>query len=154
MRSDQFPDIRGCFVLSQHQGNTIYILDFPRPPWTAAHQAPLSRGFPRQEYLSGLQACLHVIFPTQGSNLHLLVLMHWQVGSLPLAPSGVLPGDSVGKESSCHAGDLGSIPGLGRSLGRWNSNLFQYSCLENSMDREAWQATGHGVTKSWTWLSD
>ena len=83
-------------------------------PWTAAHQAPLSRGFPRQEYLSGLQACLHVIFPTQGSNLHLLVLMHWQVGSLPLAPSGVLPGDSVGKESSCHAGDLGSIPGSGR----------------------------------------
>ena len=64
------------------------------------------------------------------------------------------PGDSVHKESSYHSGDLGSIPGSGRSLGRWNGNLFQYSCLENSMDRETWWATVHGVAKSWTWLSD
>ena len=60
------------------------------------------------------------------------------------------PGGSVGKESACIAGDLGSIPGSGRSLGEWNGNPLQYSCLENPMDREAWWATVHGVAKSWT----
>ena len=45
------------------------------------------------------------------------------------------------------ARDMGSIPGWGRSLGIGNVNLFQYSCLENPMDREAWQATVHGVAK-------
>ena len=49
---------------------------------------------------------------------------------------------------------LGSIPGLGRSLGEGNCYPLQYSCLENPMDRGAWQATVHGVAKSWTWLSD
>ena len=49
--------------------------------------------------------------------------------------------------------DLGSIPGLGRSSERWHSNPLQYSCLENPMNREAWQATVHRVvTKSQTWL--
>ena len=51
-------------------------------------------------------------------------------------------------------GDLGSIPGLGRSPGEGNGNPFQYFCLENPMDREAWWATVHGVTKSWTRLND
>ena len=51
-------------------------------PWTIAHQAPLSMEFSRQEYWSGLP------FPTQGSNLRLLSLLHWQAGSLPLAPPG------------------------------------------------------------------
>ena len=46
--------------------------------------------------------------------------------------------------------DAGSIPGLGRSPGVGNDNLLQYSCLENSMDRGAWQVTVHGVAKSWT----
>ena len=46
--------------------------------------------------------------------------------------------------------DAGSIPGLGRSPGEGNGNPFQYSCLENPMDREAWQATVHGVSKSQT----
>ena len=50
---------------------------------------------------------------------------------------------SVGKASACSAGDLGSIPGLGSSLGEGNSNPLQYSCLENPMDRGAWQATVH-----------
>ena len=48
----------------------------------------------------------------------------------------------------------GSVPGLGRSLGEGNGNPFQYSCLENSMDRGACWAKVHGVTKSWTRLSD
>ena len=58
------------------------------------------------------------------------------------------PGGSDGKESTCNIGDLGWIPGLGRSPGGGHGNLLQYSCLENP--RGAWQATVHGVTKSWT----
>ena len=57
------------------------------------------------------------------------------------------PGGSDGKESTCHIGDLNSIPGLGRSPGEGNGNPLQYSCLENPMDRGAWQAIGD--TKSW-----
>ena len=50
-------------------------------------------------------------------------------------------------------GDVGLIPGSGKSPGVGNDNPLQYSCLENSMEREAWWATVHKVTKSWTWLS-
>ena len=56
--------------------------------------------------------------------------------------------------SACNAGDLGSIPGLGRCPGEGNGNPLQYSCLENPMDRGAWWATVQGVAKSRTWLSD
>ena len=62
------------------------------------------------------------------------------------------PGDSDGKESTCNAGDLGSIPGLGRSPGEGHGNPFQYSCLENSVDRGAWQAADCEVAKSWSRL--
>ena len=55
-------------------------------------------------------------------------------------------------ESACSAGDLGAMPGLGRSLGEGNGNPFQYSCLENPMERGIWRASVHGITKSWTWL--
>ena len=57
------------------------------------------------------------------------------------------PGGSVGRESTCNVGDLGSVPGLGRSPGEGNGNPLQYSRLENSMDRGTWRATVHGVTK-------
>ena len=60
------------------------------------------------------------------------------------------PGGSHDKESACNAGDLGSLPRLGRSPGEGNGYAFQYSGLEKSMDRGAWQATIHGVAKSWT----
>ena len=60
------------------------------------------------------------------------------------------PGASDGKESACNAGDPGSIPGAGRSSGEGNGYPLQYSCLENSMNREAWQATVHGVVESQT----
>ena len=60
---------------------------------------------------------------------------------------------SNNKECACNAGDLGLIPGSGRSSGRGNGTPHQYSLLENSMDRGAWQTIGHGVAKSWTRLS-
>ena len=60
------------------------------------------------------------------------------------------PGGSAGKESACNAGDLGSIPGLGRSHGEGNGYPLQYSGLENSMD----YTILHGVAKSWTRLSN
>ena len=55
------------------------------------------------------------------------------------------PGGSDGKEFACNAEDLGSIPGLGRYPGGGHGNPFQYSCLENTIDREAWWTTVHGV---------
>ena len=64
------------------------------------------------------------------------------------------PDGSEIKASACNVGDLGSIPGLGRSPGEGNGNPLQSSCLENPMDRGAWPATVHGVTKSQTLLSD
>ena len=64
------------------------------------------------------------------------------------------PGGSEVKASARNAGDLGSIPGLGRSPGEGNGTPFQYCCLENPMDRGAWWATVHGVAKSRTRLSD
>ena len=63
-------------------------------------------------------------------------------------------GGSGGKESTCNSGDLDLIPGSRRSPGRGYGNPLQYSFLENSKDRVAWQATVHGIAKSWTWLSD
>ena len=63
-------------------------------------------------------------------------------------------GGSDGKASAYNAGNLGSIPGSGRSLGVGNGNPLQYSCLKNPMDRGAWQATVHGVAKSQTRLSN
>ena len=60
------------------------------------------------------------------------------------------PGGLDGKESACNAGDLGYIPGLGRSPGGGHGNPFQYSCLENPMDRGALWATVYGVIKRLT----
>ena len=66
---------------------------------------------------------------------------------------GDFPGSSMVKNLPAKEGDTGDmslIPGLGRSLEEGNGNPPQFSCLENSMDREAWWATVHEVTKSWT----
>ena len=71
-----------------------------------------------------------------------------------LKASNQVPGGSEVKASDCNAGDLGSIPASGRSLGEGNGNPLQYSCLKNPMDRGAWWATVHGVAKSQTRLSD
>ena len=78
-----------------------------------------------------------------------MVLMNLFVGQ-----QGGFPGGSDGKESACNDGDPGSVPGLGRSPGERNGCPLQYSCLEDSMDRGAWLAIVHGVTKSQTRLSN
>ena len=64
------------------------------------------------------------------------------------------PGGSEVKASAWNVGDLGSIPGSGRSPGEGNSNPLQYSCLENPTQGGAWQATVHGGAERWTRLSD
>ena len=64
------------------------------------------------------------------------------------------PGGSPVKNLPSNVGDVGLIPVSGRSPREGNGNPLQYSCLGNSMDRGTWQATVHGVTKSWTQLSD
>ena len=81
------------------------------------------------------------------------MLLHMAVGLSSIQLWG-FPDGSDGKESVCNAGHLGSVPGLGRSLGEGNGNPLQSSCLGNLMDRGAWQATAHEVTKSQARLSD
>ena len=76
------------------------------------------------------------------------------MGLRPKYVSLKIPGGSEVKASACNVGDLGSIPGLGRSPGEGNGNPLQYSCLENPMGGGAWWATVHWVAKSWTRLSD
>ena len=81
--------------------------------------------------------------------------------SKPMYNQGFL-GSLVSKESPRNTGDQGLIPGSGRSTGEGNGNPLRYFCLENSMDRAAWEASSslpgslvvHGVTKSWTQLSN
>ena len=63
------------------------------------------------------------------------------------AQYSIFPGGSDGKASTYNAGDLGSIPGMGRSPGEGNGKPLQNSCLENAMDRGSWWATVHGITK-------
>ena len=58
------------------------------------------------------------------------------------------------KKPPANAGDMGLVPGSGRSLGEGNDNPLQYSCLGNPMERGAWLTIVHGVTKSWTRLND
>ena len=95
-------------------------------PWTAAFQAPPSMGFSRQEYWSG------VPLPSPPVNSWWDLISNFQKlrqqrKNLPA--------------NAWDPGDLGSIPGLGRSPGEGNGNLLQYSCLGNPMDRGAWWAT-------------
>ena len=85
----------------------------------------------------------------------ILLISKWSLKKLSILsrlPRG-FPGGAVVKESTSQAGDVGLIPEWGRSPGEGNGNPLQYSCLENAMDRGAWWAVVHGVTKSRTWLS-
>ena len=89
----------------------------------------------------GLNVCLK---PTPSNKFNIETQCTWIWGSQVVL---------VVKNLPAKAGDLrgvGSVPGLGRSSRGWHGNPFQYSCLENPMDREAWRATVHGATKKWT----
>ena len=80
--------------------------------------------------------------------------IHWRRDRLPIPVFLGFPCCSADKESAWNVGDLGLVPGLGRSPGRGHGKPLQYSCLENPIDRGIWWTTFHGVTNSWTWLSD
>ena len=104
--------------------------------WTLDHLNPLG--------------CL----PTCRSPGTALELLSQTLQTLHSAGTRGFPGVLDGKESACNAGDPGLITGLGRSPGEGSSNPLLYSCLENPMDRGAWWAWVHGVTKSRTELRD
>ena len=94
-----------------------------------------------------MQKCLCVCI--WGSVFFSLVIFSLLITSLiSKRDLGGFHGGLDSKESTCNAGDLGSIPGLGRSPGGGHGNPLQYSCLKYFMDREAWQGTVHGVAKS------
>ena len=110
-----------------------------------------------------LQLCtwagLCVVVWGRGTDYKALVGMWPACAALPgfylrLLPRYGFPGGSVGEESACNAGHLGSIPGSGRSPGEGNGYPVQYSCLENSTDRGTWWTTAHGVARIWTGLSN
>ena len=110
------------------------------------------------EYIFPFFLCLSLLFfsqlfvrTPQTTTLPSCVYFSWRWFQ---SPPRDFPSGSDGKASAYNSGDLGSIPGLGRSPGERNGNPFQYSCLENPMDRETWQATVHGVAKSRKRLSD
>ena len=115
------------------------------PPWPVHFGWPYTHG---SEFHWVRQGWVHVIR---------LVSFLWLWFSFCLPSAGEeegFPGGSYGKESACNAGDLGSIPGSGRSPGEANGTPLQYSCLENPMDGGAWWAIVQGVTKSQTRLND
>ena len=121
-----------CVYLSTH-------VQLFATPWTVAHQAPLSMGFSRQEYWSGLPCSPPGDLPNPGLNPG---LMHCRWILYLLSPvfywaSQVVLVEENQPANAGDTGDVGLIPGSGRSPGKGNGNPLQYSCLENSMDREA-----------------
>ena len=121
-----------------------------------------------QEFTNTLSVFSHLFLPMYGTLLlfHVCVCVYICVYIYPphpdnkpdltdevvdtlnlfMVPRG-FPHSSVGKESACNAGDLGSIPESARSPGEGNGNPLQYSCLENPMDRGAWRATVHRASR-------
>ena len=114
---------------------------------TAAHSSVLAWRIPGMAEPGGL--------PSVGSHR---VRHNWSdlAAAAAAVPPPGLPRLLSGRESTCNTGDLGSIPGSGRSPGEGNSKALQYSCLENPMDQGACGATVCGAAQSWTrlkWLS-
>ena len=140
-------------------------------PWTAATRLLCPWDFPGKNTRMGCHFLLQGIIPTQGLNPHFLQVSCIAGGFLTAEQCFFLlfcivatrsfylfiyclvcgfPGDVVVKNLPPRAGDTGSIPGSGRSLGVGNGNPFYCSCWENFTDRGVWQARVHGVAKSQT----
>ena len=133
---------RSVYMLSHSGCLTPWThMDCSLPVQTVASSV---HGIFQARILSCCHFLLKDIFPTQGSNLRLFSLLQQRVDSIGLVLLGVFPGGSASKESTCNVGDLGSIPGLGRSPGEGKGYPLQYSGLENPMD-----CIIHGVAKSW-----
>ena len=101
-------------------------------------------------YLMDELCCIWAVYEADGISIAgctepMLTKISYDIG---------FPSGSDGKVPACNAGDLGSIPGWGRSPGEGNGNPLYYSCLENPVDGGTWWATVHGVTNSRTRLSD
>ena len=106
-------------------------------------------------FFSWSEACGSILIQAEVKSPGLGGICEEKTSGLIMVPSGqCFPVGSEVKVSACNAGDLGSIPGSGRSPGGGNGNPLQYSRLETPMDGGAWWATVHGVAQSWTRLSD
>ena len=112
------------------------------------HTGDIKRGTTRSDLISFLTRHYHLFLNILGTNriYHLLFARHL-LTPLRIHSCNLFFFFSDGKESACNAGYLGLIPGLGRSPGERNGNPLQHSFLENPMDRGAWQATVHGVSR-------
>ena len=109
----------------------------------------------RSQFLLSLNGHLNVILPLFSSGVESIFhMLHLDLETWFVLINRGFPAGSDCKESACNAGDLSSIPELGRSPWEGNGGTLQYSYLENSMDRGAWWGIVHGVTKSGTQLSD
>ena len=128
-------------------------------PWSAAHQAPPSMGLSRQEDWSGAPWPSPLLGPRAwqtkydfvGTQPCLLIYYYLWLLSPGFAPCI----SSMLEEAYTLVGvirDTGSVLGLGRSPGRGHGYPLRYCCIKNPMDRGAWWATVHGVSKNWTWL--
>ena len=122
----------------------------PSHAWLQAHWPSIRSG--------EIKILDYHLFCYKEGSFQLITLASLRLHSLQCLPGyreiGLgFPGGSDNKQSACNAGDLGSTPGSGRSPREENGYPLQYSCLENSMDRGAWQATVHGIAKSQAHLS-
>ena len=146
-------------------GYCYYCSDPPVPPPPHPNPCPeqpgwcpLASGSPKVRWLVRIRINLWPKHRHSGQE-HFLCPAGWPCkvniaceGSFPLNRASLVT--QMVKNLPAMWGDLGSIPGSGRSPQGGHGNPLQYSCLENPMDRRAWLAIVHGVAKIWTWLSD
>ena len=135
-------DVMLPLLCSPHQRESVLSKSL-----SMAERGKLSLEQPTQ----GATPARHALSDAGAAVTHYLKSKHCLHTSEHLNPEKSFPGGSGGKESACNAGDLSSNPGSGRSPGEGNGNPLQYSCLENPMDRGAWQSP---VTKSQAQLRD
>ena len=116
-------------------------------------EGKMRRGWQRKRWLDSITYSMDMDLNKRSQRVgHDLMTENHHSALILLSHLSGFPGGSDSKESACNEGDLGLIPGLGRSPGEGNGNPLQYSCLENPMDRGALRGTVHGVAKSWTQL--